>query len=240
MSATRFTWSCPAKTNRSSVSAINDGKDAVAGEMRVQLESYDGSKQEFKQPVQLGGGANATLTIPRDRLGVMGIKWVGASLVGANNKTLDEEKLSFAYIHPAGPIPLEQQQMPIAIAYGANPDNNSELAAQAVSRAGITMHRAPIYWQEPEPRWDIRLKTVDVHAKYGVKPYFLISGTPGWALRVPDKQAGGNGQPPKLDLWTKFLRQLGEKFVGQKIYWEMWNEPGHSGFSRARPTSIWR
>ena len=133
------------------VSAINRGTEAVSGQMQVQLESYDGSKIDFKQPVQLGAGADAKLQIPREKLGALGIKWLNTSLANADNVTLDQERLSFAYMNPVGPLKIEQQQMPIAIAYGANPDNDSELAAQAVARAGITMHRAPILLAGAQP-----------------------------------------------------------------------------------------
>lgn len=105
---------------------------------------------------------------------------------------------------------------------------NRRLAAQAAARAGISLHRAPIYWRSETPDWDRALETVRVHDRAGIRPFLLISGTPGWAAKAP---GGGNSAAPRIEAWRAWIRQLGAQFKGREIYWEIWNEPDIGFFS---------
>ena len=205
------------------VVATNTSAAPLQGELRATIKSYDGSSFDVAQKAAIAAGQTARLEIPRDRLGSLGVKWVTARLVGADQKPLGQEELAFALMEPAGPTPATEREMPFAISYGAGEDNVSPVAAQAMARAGVSQWRALINSGAEKPDWNNVLKGVRVHQQHGVAPYVMLTGRQGWMKSASGKP--GRSQAPVIEDWRKWVRLVGEQFRGQKVYWEIWNEP---------------
>ena len=207
----------------------NAGKNNVSGELKFELESFDGSVVVFEQQVNIQGGAESRVVIPRKKLGKYGIKWLHTVFVNDSSKGKMEKEMAFAYMEPVGNEHAQDQEMPIAIAYGAGSDNTSPIAAEACRRIGIGMRRSAIWWQEENPDWDKLFHNIRVHREKGIEPYLLVTKTAPYArLEVNGKKS--DGSPPVPEEWRKWIRNLATEVHdeipnGQQLYWEIWNEP---------------
>ena len=212
------------------LTATNSGHQAVKGMLVAEVESYDGSSFTVSGSVDLRPGETARVEIPRERLGDLGIKWVHAELRPTDMSEPVKKELAFAYMEPAGNRGAQQQEMLLAIAYGAGPDNRSETAAVAASRVGVGLLRALMHWNSEETDFDDLFTNFRAHRKHGVEPYLLVTRTAPFArLPGPDGKAGP-GSAPDPTAWRDWIRQLAQAIRqelpdGQEVYWEIWNEP---------------
>ena len=139
---------------------------------------------------------------------------------------------------PAGPAPVvpgvpEPGKMRFGIAYGAGPDNTSELAALASARVGFNTARVNINWNKaqagPDRPIDIgeeALLPLKIQGDAGLEGQILFHGSPPWASQLAGPGERGHWfDPPRLELWKPWIRALAEATRDRVTYWEIWNEP---------------
>jgi hypothetical protein len=123
---------------------------------------------------------------------------------------------------------------------------------KVMARSGVTSLRAPLYWNELEPRpGHLRLAAVDglvaaaARARLDVLP--VVLGTPGWAAANPYLLAASPPRDPKD--YAAFLRALIRRYGPNGTLWsqrpslpkvpirawQIWNEPSHDYYWAKQP-----
>ncbi len=207
----------------------NNSPEQLSGEFRIELESFDGAILEFKQQVTIEAAHEFRISIPREKLGEFGIKWLHTHFVSEKSTMEVKKELAFAYMNPVGNAHAQNQEMPIAIAYGAGSDNTSPIAAEACRRVGIGMRRSAIWWQAENPDWDKLFHNIRVHREKGIEPYLLVTKSAPYA-QIPVDGKKSSASPPVPEEWRKWIRNLATEVhdeipKGQQLNWEIWNEP---------------
>ena len=202
-----------------------------AVKLSVEIESFDGSKQNQSAIVQVPATGMGTWKIPRALIGKLGIKYVTATLE-ADGRAAPPIQYSFSYMEPSGPLALQPGDFIFGMAYGAGPDETKPLAALASSLIGVTTVRT-------NPRWPLIQKTPGqfdwerseerrrVNASQGMETQWLVSGTPEWAVDPTNlkDEGGSHGKPPSPQAWREFIGAMARKYNDKPRYWEIWNEP---------------
>lgn len=208
----------------------NNGDETLKGKLQVVVQSFSGRHFTVDENLVLSTGEQKSVEIPRDKIQELGIQWVDATLKHQQKGVPDIHKeMAFAYMEAVGNENAQDQEMLLGIAYGGGEENFSETCAKAVSRVGIGLHRSPMWWDVPEPDFDYHFRGVRAHRKYKVQPYMFVTRTAPFAqLPVDGKKQVSS--PPVPSAWRTWIRQLAEAIKtelpnGQKLYWEIWNEP---------------
>jgi hypothetical protein len=217
----------PDDSSSVSVNATNISNTIIRGELVAEIRSFDEDITRISEKLVLKPGEKGNVTISAKELGSLGIKWVQASWsVGGNVRF--KKDMAFAIMEPAGNENALDQELIMAIAYGSGPDHESEWAAKAAGRVGLGMYRAPMYWNSPVPDFEDNFRKIRVQQKYGIQPYILVNGTAPFAELPVDGYSGRNA-PPEPEAWRIWVRQLAnaikDELPGQKVLWEIWNEP---------------
>ena len=179
------------------VTARNAGETAVAGELQVTVESFDGAKETFSQPTVLAAGASARLELPRARLG-RGRHQVGrGQTCGRRQKAHRRGAARFRADATGGAG--ARRRAADALCHRLRRRFGQLQPARGAGFGACRVH-LPSRWRgmgtRPSPIGIICLRGVRVHDQFGVRPYILTSSTPRWAAINPEQ---GNGATPRLD-----------------------------------------
>ncbi len=113
-------------------------------------------------------------------------------------------------------------------------DADVERAVRLWAQAGIQWVRLGMGWGQFEPREDggwseaqvARIdRLVALCVEYGVRPYFIVGGTPRWASTQPDHAKWWAYSPRDLDRYRAFVRFVARRYGEQVKVWEIGNEP---------------
>lgn len=125
---------------------------------------------------------------------------------------------------------------PRPFVFGINA-GTSDRQLQAAKAAGATNVRIGCGWDLVEATpgiYDFRDPDRDVEmcAKHGLEPFFLVVATPKWAL-APEKRDRPWAWPPEPEFQphaARFYRMLAARYRGRVRYYEFWNEENGFGW----------
>ena len=143
--------------------------------------------------------------------------------------------------------PVQAEGDVITDAFGANihlrqriPELEWNQVMTAASEGGIQWGREQFNWDVIEPsdvkpendeqfQWDAYDGVIDAYEKAGITPVGLLTYSTSWASA---NSAASNYEfyPPDINAWKNYVKNVAEHYAGRVEYWEIWNEPNHSGF----------
>lgn len=100
--------------------------------------------------------------------------------------------------------------------------------------AKIKWGREEFSWEVIEPAndqysWEAYDNVVQTYEDHNMKMVGLLTYSTAWASSNPGS-TDYEFYPPDADLWKEYVAQVAERYKGKVDYWEIWNEPNHSGF----------
>ena len=231
----------PGQEDKAALTIANATNAPQQLQMRVEVESFDGSIQKDTANLTVPAKATARWPIPRDLLGELGIKYVRATLE-QNGVVASPVSLSLSYMKPSGRYERQPGDFIFGIAYGTSPDELRPLSAQASALAGVDVVRTNPRWnrvQNKDGGFDFEDpdKRLAVNQSQGLNSQWLLLGTPGWAV-LPEYEKGKERdyiKPPKPEVWREFIAAMANKYDDKPRTWEIWNEPDIGFFSGTVP-----
>ncbi len=104
----------------------------------------------------------------------------------------------------------------------------------AATDAGVQWSREQFNWDVIEPSDnDYSFGTYDnvvaAYAEHNINVLGLLTYSSSWASGNPGS-VDYESYPPDLDAWADYVETVSERYADDITYWELWNEPNHSGF----------
>ena len=125
-------------------------------------------------------------------------------------------------------------------------DDDELVRTLAVARRiGIGTFRTGFLWKDAEPEpgrwnWSRFDRTVKALRDSGMELTATLAGTPDWASTDPLGRRGlprKAGRMPQLDRWQEYARRIAQRYAGNGISWELWNEPNLKSYWKPAPES---
>ncbi len=219
----------------------NAGSERYRGDAEVEFRDfYDRVFSEKVPSLDLAPGAEFTLPV-KAHPPAFGHWSVRARLAtpGQNPVTLTR---SFAYLEPAGPTPGRAEGFLWGISSHPqlHPAPAQELEALAAALVGAKVVREDIYWHRVQPardQWNFNSfdQTVSIFAKQGIELQAILCYTAPWAARNPAIDRPDKSEP-EPEAWSRFCFEMAKRYRGKVRFWEVWNEPDVTPFSRIDST----
>lgn len=114
------------------------------------------------------------------------------------------------------------------------PEADWDTVMAKAANAGVQWGREEFNWDVIEPSddsfsWGKYDSVVNLYEENGIKMVGLLTYSSDWASSNPGSYDAGF-YPPDLTAWKDYVGHVAERYYGHVTYWEIWNEPNHSGF----------
>ncbi len=204
-----------------------------------QIRDYQGQKLfDNTANVQLKKSGTVYLPIPKPTS--FGIYYIDYSIAERDKPDAAVNKrIRYCYMKPAGPTPFGARGFLFGMCVHSQryPLNIQEREALAAAWCGVKITRQDLVWNKAAPLpgvWDFSNydQLVDVYGKNGIELQALWAYAPRW---IGDKFQK-NGAPEE---WAELIRQSVKHYRGKIKYYEVWNEPDHSGTQKYLPIPIY-
>ncbi len=215
----------------------NPGAKSISFIFDAVLTSYDGASQKVSGKLTLTAGATAILPIA-ERLPERGLWYVDYTLKPEEGSVL-ADRISFAYLDPAGPRKGPPNGMLFSVDGGVSSTENlgeRDRDIELASLCGIDVCRCTLQFRDAEPEeghWDEAAfrrfdDAVNLAAKRGMTVQFILCYNARWDA-PPNKRDSAQFtdwlfSEPKPDAWRAYVRAVVNRYHDRVKYWEVWNE----------------
>lgn len=208
----------------------------------------DLSRPEFRQKkagemglrLKPGEESIQTVYVPADEESPYGLFELTASLKEDGCKATRQTRCFGAAVEP-----VDRDDVSADAVFGLwNHDNACLVRGYARSsydphsQIGHKWHRIDFLWKNIEPEkgrfdWEWTDRVVASAEKNRVRLMPCLTGTPRWAMDVPDQQyaimrkncGGPHAMPEEVKDWGNFVFQVVDRYKDRIKHWEIWNEP---------------
>lgn len=189
-------------------------------------------KHELTQQISIGGKENSivNLVLPKDKYGFFTVE---TKLYNASGELLDTPLFTDYAITAAIP----PQDLPDSSTLGVHANAFANLGAKWLR---FWDNGSPLLWTYLEPKkdewqWKAADAFIDRTLAVGMKPVVVLAATPEWAssdTSYTNYLGRGSYSPPiNLEDWTRYCRQVAQRYRGKIDYFEIWNEPNFNGLA---------
>ena len=119
-------------------------------------------------------------------------------------------------------------------------EDDWDVVMDSADAAGVQWAREQFDWDVIEPSdgeysWTSYDKVIDEYSQRGIKMVGLLTYSSSWASSNPyDPDA--EFYPPDATAWKDYVATVAGHYKNEVNYWEIWNEPNHSGFWKGSVT----
>ncbi len=211
----------------------NTSAEARRGSLTMTVTERDGGTQHKTHAFTLDGGAARAFPMTLG-LQTYGVKTLDMTVAVDGDTRTDTTR--FAYLDPVGNEGGRDDPFGFWIG-GAKSETDYAIMA-AIGVEGVRMGRNWVH-NEKNPReydWEPVDREVEAFQRHGFLMHYLVSyGHPRyarepWATQLKGKRWSLQTAPPRLDEWTRYVRDLATRYDGRIMMWEIWNEPDLSSF----------
>ncbi len=215
----------------------NENDQPVTFDFSAVLTSYDGATLNVEKHLTVNGNSTSDFASPV-KPSERGL-WYVDYKIETDKGAKQSDRLTFAYLQPAGPRTGPPNDMLFCINGGISATTNLTERNQDVliaSLCGIDSARTCVQFGEVEPKpgvWNEEvLKRYDDALTYakqnGLSAEFLLCYNAQWDAPA-DVQHSPNRvdwlfSPPKPEEWRKYVHVVASRYGDRIKYWEVWNE----------------
>ena len=112
------------------------------------------------------------------------------------------------------------------------PDPDAEMHFKMARELGITQARLAPEWSAIQPtpdtwNWEVTDRVVRMARQYDVKLLLVLCYNTTWNASVGTDT---KSMPRDLQAWGTFCRKMAERYKGDILWWEVWNEQNSTGW----------